>query len=94
MITAWNGAFRFGAEECWNRVSGRAHNIALTTLPNFVLPGDTAGSSRYWEEDVIAPEVVAEDGYITVPTAYGIGYEPNFNAMDKFTVEQYQFKAE
>jgi o-succinylbenzoate synthase len=73
---------------------GRAHNVALTTLPNFVLPGDTAGSSRYWEEDVIAPEVVVEDGYITVPTAYGIGYEPNFNAMDKFTIEKYDFSAE
>ncbi|WP_172373271.1 o-succinylbenzoate synthase [Sporosarcina jiandibaonis] len=73
---------------------GRAHNVALTTLPNFVLPGDTAGSSRYWEEDVIAPEVVVEDGYITVPKAYGIGYEPNFNAMDKFTIEKYHFSAE
>lgn len=73
---------------------GRAHNIALTTLPNFVLPGDTAGSSRYWEEDVITPEVTVEDGYITVPTAYGIGYETNIHAMDKFTVETYHFKAE
>lgn len=70
---------------------GRAHNIALTTLPNFVLPGDTAGSSRYWEEDVIAPEVIVEDGYITVPTAYGIGYEPNFRVMDKFTAESYYY---
>ena len=73
---------------------GRAHNIALTTLPNFILPGDTAGSSRYWEEDVITPEVVVKDGYITVPTAYGIGYEPNLQAMDKFTVEKMHFKAE
>lgn len=73
---------------------GRAHNVALTTLPNFILPGDTAGSSRYWEEDVITPEVVVEDGYITVPTAYGIGYEPNLRAMDKFTVEEIHYKAE
>ncbi|MFD1926939.1 o-succinylbenzoate synthase [Sporosarcina siberiensis] len=71
---------------------GRAHNIALTTLPNFILPGDTAGSSRYWEEDVITPEVVVEDGYITVPSAYGIGYEPNLEAMDKFTVEELNYK--
>ena len=41
---------------------GRAHNVALTTLPNFVLPGDTAGSSRYWEQDIILPEVTVEDG--------------------------------
>ncbi|AMQ06113.1 MULTISPECIES: o-succinylbenzoate synthase [Sporosarcina] len=73
---------------------GRAHNVALTTLPNFILPGDTAGSSRYWEEDVITPEVVVEDGYITVPTAYGIGYEPNLKAMNKFTVDELHFKAE
>jgi O-succinylbenzoate synthase len=73
---------------------GRAHNIALTTLPNFILPGDTAGSSRYWEEDVISPEVVVEDGYITVPTAFGIGYEPNMEAMRRFTVEELHFKAE
>ncbi|WP_203246514.1 o-succinylbenzoate synthase [Sporosarcina beigongshangi] len=73
---------------------GRAHNVALTTLPNFILPGDTAGSSRYWEQDVISPEVVVEQGYITVPTAYGIGYEPNLEAMDNFTVEEMHFKAE
>lgn len=72
---------------------GRAHNVALTTLPNFILPGDTAGSSRYWEEDVITPEVVAEDGYITVPTGYGIGYEPNIEAMDRYTVDRFHFKA-
>ncbi|MCK9912230.1 o-succinylbenzoate synthase, partial [Microbacteriaceae bacterium K1510] len=36
---------------------GRAHNVAITSLPNFKLPGDTAGSSRYWHEDIIDPEV-------------------------------------
>ncbi|WP_318617418.1 o-succinylbenzoate synthase [Sporosarcina sp. YIM B06819] len=71
---------------------GRAHNIALTTLPNFILPGDTAGSSHYWKQDIITPEVVVEDGYITVPTAYGIGYEPDFGAMDQFTVDKMYFK--
>lgn len=71
---------------------GRAHNVALTTLSNFILPGDTAGSSRYWEEDVITPEVVAEDGYITVPTNYGIGYEPNIQAMNRYTVDTFNFK--
>jgi O-succinylbenzoate synthase len=72
---------------------GRAHNVALTTLPNFVLPGDTAGSSRYWEQDLITPEVTVEDGYITVPTAYGIGYGINEEAMDRFTVKKWQFKS-
>ncbi|MBX4383792.1 o-succinylbenzoate synthase, partial [Mycobacterium tuberculosis] len=56
---------------------GRAHNVALTTLANFIMPGDTAGSSRYWEKDIITPEVVVEDGYITVPENAGIGYAPD-----------------
>ncbi|MFJ7933507.1 o-succinylbenzoate synthase [Sporosarcina sp. NPDC096371] len=70
---------------------GRAHNIALTTLPNFILPGDTAGSSHYWERDIISPEVVVDGGYIAVPTAYGIGYEPDLEGMKKFTVDEIRF---
>lgn len=70
---------------------GRAHNIALTTLSNFVLPGDTAGSSHYWEEDIILPEVIAQDGYIIVPRDSGIGYSPNFEAIDKFTISMKQY---
>ena len=54
---------------------GRAHNVAITTLSGFNLPGDTAASSRYWEEDIITPEVTVQDGVITVPETTGIGYE-------------------
>jgi O-succinylbenzoate synthase len=67
---------------------GRAHNVALTTLPNFTLPGDTAASSRYWEKDIIKPEVTVKDGYITVPETPGIGYEPDLEAIESFTVEK------
>ncbi|MFY3791228.1 o-succinylbenzoate synthase [Ureibacillus sp. MALMAid1270] len=65
---------------------GRAHNIALTSLSNFVLPGDTAGSSHYWEEDIITPEVVVQDGYINVPRENGIGFTPNIDAIERFTI--------
>lgn len=71
---------------------GRAHNIALTTLPNFTMPGDTAGSSNYWEEDIITPEVVVEEGFIHVPQKVGIGYEPNLKVIDKFTVASKTYK--
>jgi len=66
---------------------GRAHNIALTSLPQFLLPGDTAGSSRYWEEDIIQPEVIVHDGMINVPQQPGIGYDIDNNALEKFTVD-------
>ncbi|WP_152657124.1 o-succinylbenzoate synthase [Oceanobacillus sp. CFH 90083] len=71
---------------------GRSHNVALTTLPNFILPGDTAGSSRYWEKDIIAPEVVAENGYITVPATAGIGYEIDREAVEAYTVAKKDYK--
>lgn len=71
---------------------GRAHNIALTTLPNFTMPGDTAGSSRYWEKDIIKPEVVVNDGTITVPTMPGIGYEIDRTTLKAFSVGRWEYE--
>lgn len=65
---------------------GRAHNVALASLTNFSLPGDTAGSSHYWETDIITPEVVVKDGKIKVPTGAGIGYAIDWEALRQFTV--------
>lgn len=70
---------------------GRAHNIALTTLPNFTMPGDTAGSSRYWEKDIIKPEIVVNDGTITVSTKPGIGYEIDRATLNSFSVGQWEY---
>jgi O-succinylbenzoate synthase len=53
---------------------GRAHNLHLSSLPNFRLPGDVAASRRYYQPDLIDPPIeVAEDGTIGVPDAPGIG---------------------
>jgi O-succinylbenzoate synthase len=66
---------------------GRAHNIALSTLPNFTLPGDVTASRRYWHEDIIEPEVtVSPQGTIRVPTGPGIGYAPRLDRIEKLTV--------
>ena len=68
---------------------GRAHNIALSTLPNFTLPGDVAASRRYWDQDVVEPEVsVSPQGTIRVPTAPGIGYEPQVDRIEACTVKK------
>ena len=64
---------------------GRAHNIAMSTLPNFVLPGDTAPSANYWREDIVTPEITMNRGVIDVPTAPGIGFEINQQALERFT---------
>lgn len=66
---------------------GRLHNVAITTLSNFVMPGDTASSSRYWFEDIITPEVVAENGVVKVSDAPGIGAEVDFEKMKQYLVK-------
>jgi O-succinylbenzoate synthase len=71
---------------------GRAHNIAITTLNNFIMPGDTAASSRYWARDIIDPEVTVENGLITVPDAPGIGYEVNRRQVDAYTVSSKTYR--
>jgi o-succinylbenzoate synthase len=68
---------------------GRAHNIALSTLENFSLPGDVTASRRYWVEDVIDPEVtVTPQGTIRVPDAPGIGYSPRIERIEALTARK------
>ena len=73
---------------------GRAHNIAMTTLENFTMPGDTAASSHYWEKDIIVPEVVVHDGTIAVPEAPGIGYEVDRRQVDSYMVFAKTYRAQ
>ncbi|MCM3901409.1 MAG: o-succinylbenzoate synthase [Pyrinomonadaceae bacterium] len=61
---------------------GRAHNLALASLPGFSLPGDISASSRYFERDLIIPEVlVAGDGTVEVPRGPGLGFEIDLDYM-------------
>jgi O-succinylbenzoate synthase len=71
---------------------GRAHNIAMSTLPGFTLPGDVSASKRYWAEDIIDPEVtVSAQGTIYAPQAVGLGYTPNLPRIEKLTVRKESF---
>jgi O-succinylbenzoate synthase len=68
---------------------GRAHNIALSSLPNFSLPGDVSASKRYWLQDIIEPEVtVSAQGEIVVPTTVGRGFEVVPERIEKLSVRK------
>jgi O-succinylbenzoate synthase len=68
---------------------GRAHNIAMSTLAGFSLPGDVSASARYWEEDIIEPPVlVSAKGTIMAPDAPGIGFNLNLPRIDALTVRK------
>src|SRR5690242_12683536 len=65
---------------------GRAHNIAVASLPGFTLPGDISASSRYFAHDLISPEVtVASDGTVAVPGAIGLGFEVELGFIERET---------
>jgi len=68
---------------------GRAHNIALATLPNFVLPGDVSASRRYWARDIIVPPVETTPyGTIAVRDQPGFGYDLDLDFLKSITVRR------
>jgi O-succinylbenzoate synthase len=68
---------------------GRAHNIALSTLPNFVLPGDVSASRRYWARDIVTPPVeVTPRGTILTREEPGFGYAIDTDFLDSITIRR------
>jgi O-succinylbenzoate synthase len=72
---------------------GRSHNIALSTLENFSLPGDVSASKRYWAEDIIEPEVtVSSEGEIVIPDTPGRGYAVKTDLVERLTVRRHAIR--
>ncbi|MDI3269918.1 MAG: o-succinylbenzoate synthase [Bacillota bacterium] len=67
---------------------GRAHNMAITSLPGFTLPGDTSGSDRYWAEDIVSPEIrLQPGGTLELSDRPGMGYQILWDRVEKFREE-------
>ena len=69
---------------------GRAYNVALASLPNFIFPGDISPSERYWHQDVVIPEwTMSNDGRMRVPFDQpGIGVEVDVNRVEDLSVRR------
>jgi o-succinylbenzoate synthase len=73
---------------------GRVHNLAMSTLANFKLPGDVSASKRYWKEDIIEPEVeVSSRGTITIPGTAGRGFGIREDLIERLTVRKQVLQA-
>ncbi len=70
---------------------GRAHNLALASLPAFTLPGDISASRRYWERDIVAPEHEVVDGRMAVPSGPGIGVDVDEERIETLTTRKAVF---
>jgi o-succinylbenzoate synthase len=72
---------------------GRWQNIAVSSLPNFSLPGDVSASKRYWKEDIVEPAVeVSPNGTIKVPTVPGSGFEVKRDLIERLTVRKKEIR--
>jgi o-succinylbenzoate synthase len=72
---------------------GRAHNLALASLPNFTLPGDTSASSRYWHRDIIEPAVEMDrQGYVQIPDRPGIGYDVDREYLESLVEKRFRLQ--
>ncbi len=72
---------------------GRAHNLHLTTLENYTLPGDTASASRYWSEDIVTPVLDAVDGLQTVPPGPGLGVTLDRRRVESLVAQRADVRA-
>jgi O-succinylbenzoate synthase len=71
---------------------GRAYNLALASLPNFLLPGDISESRRYWAEDIVEPEFLMDDGMMPVPSGPGIGVTLRRDRVESLTARRWATK--
>ncbi|GMV32756.1 MAG: o-succinylbenzoate synthase [Chloroflexi bacterium CFX1] len=68
---------------------GRASNLALASLPNFILPGDVSASDRYYKRDITNERfVLNSDSTIDVPTGHGLGVTVDEDALKSYTRER------
>jgi o-succinylbenzoate synthase len=74
---------------------GRASNLALASLPGFVLPGDISASDRYYQRDITNERfVLNDDSTISVPNGHGLGVTIDEATLKKFTLSNMTLKAE
>jgi len=73
---------------------GRAYNIALSSLPNFIYPADMSPSNIFYSTDLINPSYnINSNGYITVPKSPGLGYQVDEKQIKKYTRHSQIFKS-
>ena len=93
MIIAAREMCLYGVEECWKPGIGRASNLALASLPGFVLPGDISASDRYYHRDITNERfVLNDDSTITVPNKPGLGVTMDEEALKQFTLSELALK--
>jgi O-succinylbenzoate synthase len=72
---------------------GRAANVAIASLPGFMLPGDVSGSDKYYAEDLVEPPILAARGAIAMFPGLGLGVEPIIERIEARTLRALTIEA-
>jgi O-succinylbenzoate synthase len=73
---------------------GRATNMAIATLPNFIYPGDISESARHYHDDIVDPPIVLnKDGTLSLSEAPGIGVQVTPEKLQRYTVKTLTYRA-
>jgi O-succinylbenzoate synthase len=68
---------------------GRAANLALSSLPGFILPGDISATERYYAQDITQEQFkLNSDSTINVPSGPGLGISINPEALREATLRR------
>ncbi len=74
---------------------GRASNLAIASLPGFVLPGDVSASDRYYRRDITNERFVLNpDSTIDVPAGPGLGVTLDLAVLKEFTLSELMLRAD
>jgi o-succinylbenzoate synthase len=68
---------------------GRAANVAVASLPGFILPGDVSGSDKYYREDLVEPPIRAIEGMVAVPEGVGSGHEAIVERIESLSARRW-----
>lgn len=72
---------------------GRAFNIAVASLPNYIYPADMSPVNFFYADDLVKDSFTVDNqGYVTVPTKPGLGFDVLPAKIDKYTIEKIVLK--
>ena len=63
-------------------------HVQLAALGDTYMAGDLSDSNRYFEHDLINPEILFIDGAMQVPNGNGLGVDVLDNRIEEYTVEK------
>jgi O-succinylbenzoate synthase len=68
---------------------GRAFNIAISSLPNYMYPADMSPVNFFYKDDLVKESFFVDNkGFVEVPNKPGLGFEIDEKKIKKYLIEK------